>query len=235
MVESKPLHRVFLLHCPQRQGSSSMRVLLLQRALGTIPLKRAGANGLPLWGGAQLAVILISADTAQPSAPLARPRNRYLELLRLPRCRLLVFALEAAGRWSPEAARFTVNVVGPVLELGKDVRHLACLPSSRLPAGALGPCAFCLRRVVLDWGFSALDHGTLDEKNITQHASKTPANPRGWPLCGRSVWTVRPRLPTKLTTARKPGTPPLSKVRRCASRVRGASVARVGKGSWRTV
>eukprot|EP00435_Cladocopium_sp_Y103_P009426 s3763_g2.t1 len=80
------------------------------------------ANGLDLWGGAQLAI-----DTALVS-PLTRdgqPRRRagafagaalhaarrnkertYPELVTSRRCRLIVLGIEAGGRWSQEAATF---------------------------------------------------------------------------------------------------------------------------------
>ena len=80
------------------------------------------ANGLPLWGGVQLAVdtTLVSALTsaAQPrryrgttaGAALALARRdkerTYPELVRMGRCRLVVFAVELGGRWSTEAAGF---------------------------------------------------------------------------------------------------------------------------------
>ena len=80
------------------------------------------ANGLPLWGGAQLAVdtTLVSAlDSAgQPRrqqrstsgaalriAGRAKERT-YPELLRAERCRLVVLGIELGGRWSSEAAQF---------------------------------------------------------------------------------------------------------------------------------
>ena len=80
------------------------------------------ANGLPMWGGSQLAV-----DTTLVS-PLTRsgePRSRggtfagaalkdarrtkertYPELLRNRRCRLVVLGIEVGGRWSNEASSF---------------------------------------------------------------------------------------------------------------------------------
>ena len=80
------------------------------------------ANGLPLWGGAQLAVDatlvcpLGRDGTAHPrtadedGAWLREARRRketaYPELLDARRCRLVVLALEAGGRWSQEALRF---------------------------------------------------------------------------------------------------------------------------------
>ena len=80
------------------------------------------ANGLPLWGGAQLAV---DTTLVSPLTSSSQPRRRagqytgaalqdarrskertYPELLRSRRCRLVVFALEIGGRWSQEATTF---------------------------------------------------------------------------------------------------------------------------------
>ena len=80
------------------------------------------ANGLPLWGGAQLAV---DTTLVSPLTSSSQPRRRagqyagaalqdarkskertYPELLRSRRCRLVVLALETGGRWSPEATTF---------------------------------------------------------------------------------------------------------------------------------
>ena len=105
-VVSNALLRDLNLH-PDRQDDRRIEVI---------------ANGLPLWGGAQLAVdtTLVSAlDSAgEPrryqrrtqGAALRQARRAkertYPELLRSPRCRLVVLAVEVAGRWSPEAAQF---------------------------------------------------------------------------------------------------------------------------------
>ena len=80
------------------------------------------ANGLPLWGGAQLAVdtTLVSPvrrnGTPQPNTAIAdgvqlrtartRKEQKYRELLQSRRCRLVVLALEVGGRWSEEAVDF---------------------------------------------------------------------------------------------------------------------------------
>ena len=80
------------------------------------------ANGLPLWGGAQLAVdtTLVSPvrrnGTPQPRAgevdgrqlQVARRRKetKYRELLQARRCHLVVVAVEVGGRWSDEAIKF---------------------------------------------------------------------------------------------------------------------------------
>ena len=80
------------------------------------------ANGLPPWGGAQLAV---DTTLVSPLDSAGRPRRRggrtrgaalvearlrkeraYPELLRAYRCGLVVLALEVGGQWSEEAASF---------------------------------------------------------------------------------------------------------------------------------
>ena len=80
------------------------------------------ANGLPIWGGTQVAVdtTLVSPLTAA-GAPrreggsavgaalrIARKAKlrTYSEFARASRCRLAVIAIEVGGRWSLEAARF---------------------------------------------------------------------------------------------------------------------------------
>ena len=80
------------------------------------------ANGLNLWGGAQLAVdtTLVSpltqdgqprthAGTYRWAALHAARRSKertYPELLATRRCKLVVLAIEVGGRWSHEAATF---------------------------------------------------------------------------------------------------------------------------------
>ena len=80
------------------------------------------ANGLPMWGGSQLAVdtTLVSPLTRSGEARFRggtfagaalqdarRTKERtYPELLRNRRCRLVVFGIEVGGRWSNEASRF---------------------------------------------------------------------------------------------------------------------------------
>ena len=80
------------------------------------------ANGLPLWGGVQLAVdtTLVSPLTAAGAPRRARgcttgaalrlarqaKERTYPELCRSARSRLTVLALEVGGRWSAEAAGF---------------------------------------------------------------------------------------------------------------------------------
>ena len=97
------------------------------------------ANGLALWGGAQLAVdtTLVSpltsagaprrsaGRTAGAALALARKAKErtYPELRQSARCKLVVLALELGGRWSTEAATF--------------VRLLARLRA--VPASSRGP------------------------------------------------------------------------------------------------
>ena len=99
------------------------------------------ANGLALWGGAQLAVdtTLVSpltsagaprrsaGRTAGAALALARKAKErtYPELRQSARCKLVVLALELGGRWSTEAATF--------------VRLLARLHSRAVPASSRGP------------------------------------------------------------------------------------------------
>ena len=76
------------------------------------------ANGLPIWGGAQLAVdtAIVSpltrdgeprqyAGTALTEARRRKERT-YPELMRNRRCRFVVLGIETGGRWSEEAASF---------------------------------------------------------------------------------------------------------------------------------
>ena len=80
------------------------------------------ANGLRLWGGAQLAVdtTLVSpvrrngtpqrrageVDGVQLQVARRRKEVKYHKLLQARRCRLVVVALEVGGRWSEEAVKF---------------------------------------------------------------------------------------------------------------------------------
>jgi hypothetical protein len=80
------------------------------------------ANGLPLFGGAQLAVdaTFVSPvrrdgrpqpgadreDGTQLAVARRRKETKYRELLASRRCRLVVLAVEVGGRWSEEATKF---------------------------------------------------------------------------------------------------------------------------------
>ena len=81
------------------------------------------ANGLPFWGGKQVAIdtTVVSALTGQGVARGRREgqaiheaeqdkRRRYLELLTGTRCHFLVVAFEVAGRWSPSAVTSLRNL-----------------------------------------------------------------------------------------------------------------------------
>ena len=80
------------------------------------------ANGLPLWGGVQLA---IDTNLVSPLTRASEPRSRagryagaavqdarrakertYPELLQTRRCKLVVLAIEVGGRWSQETTTF---------------------------------------------------------------------------------------------------------------------------------
>ena len=80
------------------------------------------ANGLPMWGGSQLAV---DTTLVSPLTRTGEPRSRggtyagaalhdarrskartYPELLNNRRCRLVVLGIEVGGRWSNEASNF---------------------------------------------------------------------------------------------------------------------------------
>ena len=84
------------------------------------------ANGLALWGGAQLAV---DTTLVSPLTRAGEPRRRagrfagaaltdarkakaraYPELLRNSRCRLVVLGIEVGGRWSEEATSFITSL-----------------------------------------------------------------------------------------------------------------------------
>ena len=77
------------------------------------------ANGLPLWGGKQVAIdtTVVSAMTGTGQARSDKPGQalqdakrrkeiKYPELVKNNRCHLLVMGFEVAGRWSKEAVDF---------------------------------------------------------------------------------------------------------------------------------
>ena len=121
-----PLERAAARVC--REAGAAVALNVLVRDLNVDPARQDDrrieviANGLPLWGGAQLAVdtTLVSpltaaglprraggrtAGAALLTARRAKERT-YPELCRSNRCRLTVIALEIGGRWSAEAATF---------------------------------------------------------------------------------------------------------------------------------
>ena len=109
------------------------------------------ANGLPLWGGSQLAVdtTLVSPLTsagvsgAGEAAPLEQRWLKHAGQKSVPtppefadarRCRLVVLGLEVGGRWSAEAAAF--------------IRLLA---RARARSAAVTQCAACVAAFVIWW------------------------------------------------------------------------------------
>ena len=111
-----------------REAGAAVALNVLVRDLNVDPIRQDDrrveviANGLPLWGGAQLAVdtTLVSPLTAAglprrvaggtAGAALLTARRAkeraYPELCGSGRCRLTVVALELGGRCSTEAATF---------------------------------------------------------------------------------------------------------------------------------
>ena len=121
-----PLERAAARVC--REAGATVALNVLVRDLNLDPVRQDDrrieviANGLPLWGGAQVAVdtTLVSpltaagaprrvrgqtAGAALQAARRAKERS-YPEFCRAHRCRLAVIALEVGGRWSNEAANF---------------------------------------------------------------------------------------------------------------------------------
>ena len=123
----RPLERAAARVCREAGATVAMHVLV--RFLNVVPVRQDErrieviANGLPLWGGMQLAVdtTLVSpltaagmprrdsgrtAGAALRLAERAKARILYPELACGRRCRLDVLGLEIGGRWSPQAAEF---------------------------------------------------------------------------------------------------------------------------------
>ncbi len=123
----KPLEKALARVCREAGARVAENVLLRDMNLQGISSLdgrqiEVVANGLPLWGGAQLAVdaTLVSpvrrdgrpqphaaeADGTQLQEARRRKERKYWELLRSRRCRLVVLGLEVGGRWSDEALDF---------------------------------------------------------------------------------------------------------------------------------
>ena len=111
------------------------------------------ANGVALWGGAQVAV---DTTLVCPLTRAGEPRRRAgrfaaaalhdarkakeracPELLRNSRCRLVVLGIEAGGRWSEETAFITNLARAKTRDTPAPLRHAATAPSS--PDGQLSP------------------------------------------------------------------------------------------------
>ena len=96
------------------------------------------ANGLPLWGGQQLAVDTTSRGSPAAALALARRRKErtYPELLRSERCRLVVLAVGAGGRWSDEASFVRALARAKVREVPVRLRWSALLSHAAMSAFA---------------------------------------------------------------------------------------------------
>ena len=123
----KPLEKAAVRVCREAGARVAENVMLRDMNLSGISSRDARqievvANGLPLWGGAQLAVdtTLVSpvrrngtpqahaasVDGVQLQTARHRKEAKYRELLQSRRCRLVVLAIEVGGRWSEEATAF---------------------------------------------------------------------------------------------------------------------------------
>ena len=129
------------------------------------------ANGLPLWGGVQLAVdtTLVSAldasgrprrhqrrtlGAALRIARLAKERT-YPELIRAQRCRLVVLANEVAGCWSSEAVEF-VRLLARYAAESKRISGLVGRAVKTRPAnGPPWDCSMAREAASLAWAISA--------------------------------------------------------------------------------
>ena len=124
---STPLERATARMCREAGARATTNTLLTNLNLDHIHRQddrriEVIANGLPVWGGAQLAV---DTTIVSPLTREGQPRRRagqyagtalmearrrkertYPELLHSRRCRLVVLGIETGGRWSEEAARF---------------------------------------------------------------------------------------------------------------------------------
>ena len=149
-----PLERAAARVCREAGATVAMHVLV--RFLNVVPVRQDErrieviANGLPLWGGMQLAVdtTLVSpltaagmprrdsgrtAGAALRLAERAKARILYPELACGRRCRLDVLGLEIGGRWSPQAAEF-VRLLAPE-------QRTACTAAFVLRWSAPGLCS----------------------------------------------------------------------------------------------
>jgi hypothetical protein len=126
-LRAKPLEIAAARVCREAGARVAENVLLRNMNLQGVSARdgrqlEVVANGLPLWGGAQLAVdtTLVcpirrngypqphaeDTDGAQLIQARTRKERKYRELLASRRCRLVVLSLEVGGRWSEEAATF---------------------------------------------------------------------------------------------------------------------------------
>ena len=149
-----PLERAAARVC--REAGATVAMHALVRDLNVVPVRQDErrieviANGLPLWGGVQLAVdtTLVSPltaagmprrDSGRTAGAALRVAERakaraYPELASGRRCRLVVLGIEVGGRWSPQAAEF--------VRLLARSKARAALPAQR---------AACTAAFVLRW------------------------------------------------------------------------------------
>ena len=154
-------------------------VLLLQQTswCGTSPCRQDDrrieviANGLPFWGGVQVAV---DTTLVSPLAAAGEPRREsrrtagaalryarrakertYPELCNSGRCRLVVLGIETGGRWSPEAVTFLRLIARSRARSAPPPLQSACISAyvfgwsallafaaARAFATSLSPCRF---------------------------------------------------------------------------------------------
>ena len=149
-----PLERAAARVC--REAGATVAMHALVRDLNVVPVRQDErrieviANGLPLWGGVQLAVdtTLVSPltaagmprrDSGRTAGAALRVAERakaraYPELASGRRCRLVVLGIEVGGRWSLQAAEF--------VRLLARSKARAALPAQR---------AACTAAFVLRW------------------------------------------------------------------------------------
>ena len=154
------------------------------------------ANGLPLWGGAQLAVDTALVSPLTPLTSSGQPRRRagqftgaalqdarsskertYPELLRSRRCRLVVFALEIGGRWSPEATSFLRLLAHIKVRAAPDILRRAVEASllSRWSAILTHAAQHAFAASLLDLDCANTIDG--DAPSISQLLSEAPVQP----------------------------------------------------------
>ena len=106
-----------------REAGARVKENQLLRDLNIVAQVEVIANGLPFWGGKQVAIdtTVVSALTGRGVARGRRQgqaiheaeqdkRRRCPELLTGTRCHFLVMAFEVAGRWSPSVVTFLRNL-----------------------------------------------------------------------------------------------------------------------------
>ena len=181
------------------------------------------ANGLALWGGAQLAV---DTTLVSPLTRAGEPRRRagrfaaaalhdakeraYPELLRNSRCRLVVLGIEVGGRWSEEAASFITNLA-----------RAKRLPPPSSPDGQLSsptqhsrhlqPASFSKIQPTITISM-AIPHPSVTSSHNSHQTPQTPAaSPpstmiRQWTLClDFTFWTLHIWRLASIKTVLMPG------------------------------